>query len=497
MKISNLFKGAIVLSLSGLICKIIGVLYRIPLANLLGTSGISAYQMAFPVYTLLLVISSAGMPTAISRMTSARVARRDIAGARQVLKVAALSLLAVGVIGSAALFLLSGRIANALMMPSAKWCFAAVSPSLLFVALIAALRGYFQGLRRMTPTAISQITEQAAKLIFSLSLAWKLAPYGAEKAAAGALLGVSISELAALLVIYVMYLCDAKKRKPAGRPTTRMKSTTLNLWKVALPITLGACVMPVVGAIDSAMIMHLMTANGASTVFAAHSYGMLTGYVQPVVGMPSVLSMSLCTSLVPAVSAGRTRERISYQASSSVKMGIFFSLPCAAAIFLLGGDILAFLFRSLPSADIAEGAYLMKLASPGVILLALLQICTGVMQGMGRPLLPAIFLCAGAGLKILVGWMLIPTMGAGGAEIATAACFGLAAVLDLIFARRFALLRVRFSDVLIPALSAALAYVVTLLLMRVFELHVLLLMLIFAGVYLLASRFVGFDKQLY
>ena len=152
---NKLLRGAVVLSLAGIICKVIGVLYRIPLANLLGTAGMSAYQMAFPVYTLLLVVSSAGMPAAVSRLTAARAARGDMPGARQVLRAASISLFAVGVVGGAALFALSGVLADSLMMPSAKWSFAAISPSLLFVALIAALRGYFQGLHRMTPTAVS------------------------------------------------------------------------------------------------------------------------------------------------------------------------------------------------------------------------------------------------------------------------------------------------------------------------------------------------------
>lgn len=488
---NKLLRGAVVLSLAGIICKVIGVLYRIPLANLLGTAGMSAYQMAFPVYTLLLVVSSAGMPAAVSRLTAARAARGDMPGARQVLRAASISLFAVGVVGGAALFALSGVLADSLMMPSAKWSFAAISPSLLFVALIAALRGYFQGLHRMTPTAVSQIVEQAAKLVFSLALAYELAPYGSDIAAAGALLGVSISELAALIIIFIMYLNESKRNKVIGKPNAGMKSTMHSLWRTALPITLGACVMPIVGAIDSAMIMHLMTAGGASVVSAAHSYGLLTGYVQPVVGMPSVLSLALCTSLVPAVSAaGRRREKIARQTGISLQLGLFFAVPCAAALFLMGGDILSFLFNSLSQSDAAEGAMLMRIAAPGVILLALLQICTGVMQGMGRPLLPAAFLCAGAGVKIVAGWLLIPRLGVGGAEAATAACFALTAFLDLRYIVKLSGVQLSIKDIVLPVVSSLAACVASGLLMNV-GVHVLITMVCFVFVYLIVHKLVS------
>lgn len=480
---NKLLRGAVALSLAGIICKVIGVLYRIPLANLLGTAGMSAYQMAFPVYTLLLVVSSAGMPAAVSGLVAARVAAKDMPGARQVLYAAVVSLLTVGIVGSIALFALSGALADFLMMPSAKWSFAAISPSLLFVALIAAIRGYFQGLHKMTPTAVSQIAEQAAKLVFSLALAYKLAPYGSDIAAAGALIGVSISELIALIIIFIMYLNESRKNKITGKAHISTKAAMVSLWRIALPITLGACVMPIVGAIDSAMIMHLMTASGSDVVAAAHSYGLLTGYVQPVAGMPCVFSLALCTGLVPAVSAaGGKKEKIAHQTGMSLKLGLFFSVPCAAALFLMGGDILSFLFGSLSQSDVQMGAALMRIAAIGVILLALVQICTGVMQGMGRPLLPAVFLCMGAGVKIAAGRLLIPRLGAGGAEAATVLCFALTAFLDLFYVVRLSGVELSVKDVLMPA-AGSMAAALAAWLLKSAGVHVIIAMLCFIAVY--------------
>ena len=204
-------KGAAILGLIGLVCKVIGAIYRIPMAALIGEEGMAYYQAAYPLYVFLLAIASAGLPVAISKMVSERVTLGDYKGAHRVFQTAFKSLLVIGFVTAVIMVCLSGVIASSVGIPSAKYAFLAIAPALFFVSVISAYRGYFQGLQSMAPTAFSQLIEQVGKLGLGLFFAnlWK--SYGLEYGAAGAMLGVTLSEIIALVFMLILY--NRKKRQ--------------------------------------------------------------------------------------------------------------------------------------------------------------------------------------------------------------------------------------------------------------------------------------------
>ena len=163
-KQKNFVKGAAILGIAGLICKVIGAVFRIPLSNAIGTQGMANYQAAYPLYAFLLVISSAGLPTAISKMVSERVTKGDYRGAHFTFQVAYKVLLIVGVITSVLLFAASPLVSKLIGLDTSMYSFMAIAPALFFVSILSAYRGYFQGLQMMTPTALTQIVEQVGKL---------------------------------------------------------------------------------------------------------------------------------------------------------------------------------------------------------------------------------------------------------------------------------------------------------------------------------------------
>ena len=182
-------QGAAILGIAGLLVKIIGAVYRIPLANIVGESGMAYYEVAYPYYSWLLVISSAGLPTAISKLVSERIALGDIVGAKRVFRAALRLLFVIGIVTAVLLFVLSSPIANLSGAAPARFSLMALSPALLFVSVMCAYRGYLQGMQCMTGTAISQIVEQLIKLIFGFGLAFlfvKTRPDAPELAAMGA-----------------------------------------------------------------------------------------------------------------------------------------------------------------------------------------------------------------------------------------------------------------------------------------------------------------------
>lgn len=203
-------KGAAILGIAGLLCKIIGALFRIPLRNLMGVAGMTYYSTVYPYYSWLLVVSSSGLPTAISKLVSERVTLGDYAGAKRVFRKSLLLLTVIGLVTTALMFFGADALAQVTNCPGAEKSFRALAPALFFVSVMCAYRGYLQGLQQMTGTAMSQLTEQAGKLIISLLLVRILLPRGYDVAAMGALLGITASEILALIVIFLFYLLHQK-----------------------------------------------------------------------------------------------------------------------------------------------------------------------------------------------------------------------------------------------------------------------------------------------
>ncbi|MGI6161806.1 MAG: putative polysaccharide biosynthesis protein [Christensenellales bacterium] len=469
-KTASFVKGAAILAIAGIIGKIIGAFFRIPLTNTIGLRGIANYNMAYPIYSALLVISSAGLPTAIAKMVSERIAVNDYRGAHDTFKTAFRILALIGICTTLIMLLGSRFLAGLLNVDTAWMSIAAISPSLFFVSLISAYRGYFQGMQLMSPTAASQLVEQLGKLIMGLFLARQLLPYGVEYGAAGALIGVTLSEIAALVMLGGVY---ARKRKYIfnrieASDTRRQrrysggtgKSILKQLAKIAIPITVGAAIMPLVQLIDSAIVVNALTGIGYSAKDAESLFGLLTGCVNTLVNLPAVLSLALAMSIVPAISASRTlgdTAGVRSKAATGLKIAILVGLPCAAGLFVLSTPVLKLLYTDLTVQELATASGLMSVMSLAVVFLTLVQAMTGVLQGAGHVLRPVVNLAIGAVVKIVLSIVLIrmPGVNIYGAAIGTTACYGVAALLDVVYAVRKTGIKFSVADYIIkPVLSA-------------------------------------------
>lgn len=443
-KQKSFVKGAAVLMVAGLIVKILGALYRIPLTSAITTTGMGYYNVAYPIYATLLVVSTAGLPVAISKIVSEHIAMGDYTGAHNVFRVARRVLLLLGIIMTAVMLLLSGPISNAVMQEKSIYSLLAISPALFFVSILSAYRGYFQGMQMMGPTAITQVIEQVFKLVMGLSLAYAWLPMGVEYGAAGALVGVVISEVAALIVIMLIYGGNRKAIMSRVDPNhltkkdLHFKFNVTKLLKIAVPVTLGACIMPIVVAIDSGVVSTNLQYIGYSAEQAASMYGTLTGVVNTLVNMPAVLSSALAMSLVPAISEAVAKKNgplVRSRVSFGVKLAILVGLPAAVGFILLGQPIIRMLYRSLGADELALATSLMQMLSLSILFLTLVQTTNALLQGMGHPVKPVISLAVGAGVKVVLSIVLIriPEINVMGAVYGTMACYIIAAIMNLIF----------------------------------------------------------------
>lgn len=460
-------KGAVILGVAGLLCKIIGALFRIPLRNMMGVEGMNYYSTVYPYYSALLVVSSAGLPTAISKLVAERVTLHDYAGAKRVFHKSMALLAVIGLVTTALMFFGADFLAAVTNCPGAEPSFRALAPALFFVSVMCAYRGYLQGLQQMTGTALSQLMEQVGKLVIGLLLVKLLLPYGYDVAAMGALLGITASEILALLVIMAFYFVNQRRHPElrlaasAGLGGGRADRTIRAILSIAVPVTIGASIMPLTGIVDTLMIKNIMLATGFSRAYADMCFAIFRTDVSTVINMPAVLTVALAMSLVPAISEACTRQdRRAMQRVSKLglKLALIVGLPCAVGLYVLGGQVISFLFDVTPE-ELAIGTALMQSSAIGIIFLSLVQTMTGCIQGYGRPVIPVLNLAAGAIVKIVVMAVLMcdPAINIQGASISTVACYAVAGILDLIYLIRVTGMRLELWDCFGKPLAASLA----------------------------------------
>ena len=444
-------KGAAILGIAGLICKVIGAFYRVALVNILTPTGMAYYEMSYPIYSFLLVISTAGLPTAISKIVSEKVSTKDYKSAHRVFQVSYRLLFGVGLVTTALMLLGAGVYARVYNLPEAVFAIRAIAPALFFVSIISAYRGYFQGLQIMTPTALSQLVEQVGKLV---AFAKYFSRFGLHYGAMGALLGVSISELAAMLLLLFMYKskkAEIKENMKLYRETKRESRGKImaKIFAVAFPITIGASVMPLAGMVDGYIAMNLLPVAGYVGEAAQQLYGIYSGSITSIVNMPAVISLSIGVSLVPAI-AGARAVKDKYAAKNTtrigVKIAILFALPCAVGMNLLAEPILHLLYKnSLSAYEFPIAVRLLKIMAFAVMFLTLVQVMTSILQGYGKYKIPVINLIVGSLINVGMSALLVvrPSYNIAGVAIGTVCCYAFAALSNM--ACVFRCSRIKFS----------------------------------------------------
>ncbi|MDP3448109.1 MAG: polysaccharide biosynthesis protein [Eubacteriales bacterium] len=459
---STFVKGAFILGAAGLICKVIGAFFRIPLYNMLG-DGMQYYEAVYPYYSTLLVISSAGLPTAISRMVAERAAVGDMAGAKRVFRKSQLLLAIIGVVTTALMYFGADFLARSTVGPLATPSFRVMSPALLIVSLMCSYRGYLQGLQQMTGTAMSQLAEQAGKLAIGLFLAARWMPRGLEYGAMGAVAGVTLSELLALIVVGAFYLFrkrDIELNQTALSEPVSDNNIIRGLFAIAIPVTIGASIMPITGIADASLIKNTLLSIGFSEVEASMRYVALRSNVTNIINMPAVLTIALAMSLVPAISAARTaknKKAIHTVSAMGIKLAMFIGIPCAVGLFALSAPVIDLLYN-IDEQRLAIASALMRTSAVGVIFHSLVQTLTGILQGAGKQHIPVVNLLIGGVVKVVLMLTLMrnPEIEIQGAAISTTACYIVAGVLNAIYLIRFTKLKLNVMDTFIKPLVASL-----------------------------------------
>ncbi|MCD8199151.1 MAG: polysaccharide biosynthesis protein [Phascolarctobacterium sp.] len=408
MNTDKFLRGAVILTMAGLMVKVIGSVNRILLSRLLGGEGIGLYQMAYPVYLLLLSVSAAGVPVAISIIVAEKAAKNDHYSARRIFRVSLVLMTAVGLLLALLLFGAAGWMTNSGLIADSRVYYGliALTPAVFFSTVLACFRGFFQGYQLMTPTAVSQITEQFVRVTVMVLLAFYLLPKGLEYAAAGAAFGAVPGGLAGLAVLICFYV-SYRKRWPlsenAGVPAESAFTVARRLILLALPVSCANILVPVTSSIDMFLVPNRLISSGIAVDEATALFGYLAGMAQPLLMMATIPTLSLAASLVPAISESFTlgdKENIEQKAATAMKLCCLVTLPAAVGMSAFAGPLSLLLYGT----DKALVAIMHT--GPAVWLLGMQQITTGVLQGIGRVSTPMINMLAGIAAKVAAVWVL-------------------------------------------------------------------------------------------
>ena len=460
---SNSFlKGTLILTVGGIVVKVIGFLNWIILSRVLGGEGIGLYQMAFPIYLLALSVSSAGIPVAISIITAEKLALNDFKGANHVFRISLTVLTITGLFFSVLLYFGAELLIKYQFIHDSRAYYAllALSPAVFFVTILSSFRGYLQGCQIMTPTAVSQIVEQLVRVITMLIFATLLLPKGLEYAAGGASLGAAPGAMAGLLVlIYYYWILNKQfKHKIAKQSQLTPKESGMSIIKriakLALPVSLASIMLPIVANLDLFIVPVRLEVAGYTVAQATELFGYLTGMAVPLLNLSTILTAALATSLVPAISESfslKNMKRIYEQTSSAMRIANLVTIPGFVALWLLAEPVSELVYNA------PEASHSISILSVGIFLLGIHQVTTGVLQGMSHTSIPVINMGIAVVFKVVLNWVLtaMPALGIKGASWATVADIGVAAVLNLYFVNRYVGFNIEIKSLVKPIVAAA------------------------------------------
>ncbi len=485
MKKQTYLKGAFILVIANLLVKVIGAVFKIPLANIIHEEGMAIFNTAYFLYACMFVIATAGLPVAVSKMVSASLAKRNYTEVNKIFK-AALSLLAlIGLAGALVLFLGAKLFVGLVDSPDSYLSILSIAPAIFFVALLSAFRGYFQGFSDMVPTALSEVVEALGKLVIGLLLAYILMPTGVANASAGAVLGVTAGTFFALLIMVIMYLVKRKNQFPIGSLSFEnahsTKSIFAELAKLAIPITIGAAVTSLTNIIDMVMIrQRLQTIVVSQELFTTLTefygrtpvevvigqfmqnkpaevlYGAYSGYAIPMFNLPPTIIMSLSMSVVPFISAAfavKNMREVKKLSESTLRITMLFSFPCAVGLSILSEPILTAVYNN------ARAASMLHILGYAVIFVSLVSVSTAMLQGAGKVFIPVKNMAIGGVVKIIVNYTLIaiPGLNIGGAPISTLLCYFVIALLNILSVKKIMGTDVSFSSFVVRPVLANVA----------------------------------------
>ncbi len=481
-KKQNFVHGALILMLSNIIVKVAGALFKIPLSNVIGDAAMGYFGSAYSIYSVCFLISTAGLPVAISRMVSSALAKKKQGEAEQIYRVSLLIFVAIGLLGTGILFFGANTLADITQSHELSICIRTISPIMFFICLVSCIRGYFQGNQNMIPTAVSQVIEVMGKLGLGLfaGIFANRQGYSAPVVASFALSGVTLGVI--LSALYMTFAkAVAKRDRQVGltdHPRSG-KSIAKELIAIAIPITISSSIMSMTSVIDSMLAVKRLNEacvgisyfSGNISELAMAIYGAYMAKSITLFNLPTTIVQPFAISIIPAISGAGAKGNI-----EELKKTIDFTfrivgaicLPCAFGIGIMAKPIVHLLFSgnseiftnsagtAFFSNDVA--GTMLTIIAPAIAFSGLITVSAAVLQASGHERKSILSTCCGVITKALTIWILIgiPQIGHLGIPLSTLLCYLVMFVFNMFFLSHFLHYRLDFKKTLmIPLIAAA------------------------------------------
>lgn len=501
----NFLEGAMLLTLSTLIVKVIGALFKIPLANILGGVGMSYYVSAYDIFTPIYSMTATGLGIAASRLVAEQAAVFGAEGGREVLRASRRVFLLLGLLGMGLLLALAPAFARTINNPGATLAVCAIAPAVVFSCISAVYRGYFQGMTNMIPTAKSQVLESLVRLTAGTALSYGVTLFLRRRyletgavlgrsfatldeaslflfrfSAAAAIAGVTASTMAGALYIRGRYRQETRGlHHSRKRETASPKGLVLRLLQIAIPISLSTLVVNLTSVIDLMSVMNclktaiasdgaairqmydgLIPAAVTNDLLPEYLYGSYSGLAFSLFNLAPAITAALGVSALPAVTrafAGGNREQLAETVNSVLRIALLTALPAGLGLSVLSGPILRFLFpaRLMEAAIITPVLQVMGIST---ILVAVTTPVNSVLQATGHERLALGMMLTGAAVKLFTNYRLVsrPELNIRGVPYGTLLCYGLILLVSLGFLRLGVGIRLKFGQVVAKPLFCAL-----------------------------------------
>lgn len=458
-------QGTAVLAMATILVKLMGFLFKTPLNNIIGSTGFGYFNTAYDVYNVLLMISTTGLPVAMSRMISEAQALGNEAQIKRIFKTAIYVFIALGIAGSLVMLVFCRQLSVMVTNSENSWAaIAALAPCVLLICLISAYRGFFQGQSSMTPTSVSQIFESITRLVVGLGLAWLVMELTGERfvhengivlepgqsvtdygditlAAGGAILGVTLGCLISVIYLHVKYrgagsaLADAAGTPKSGRATMK------ELLSIAVPITLGSAGLQIINLFDTMIYMRRLELGLGWSVEMAENLKGVYNYQQTIFALPCAFIPTITIACIPAITAALTRrelDNVRATEESAIRTMALVAMPCAAGLFAMAEPVIRLLCTSYTPEQLAVATKMLMILGVAVIFNSLVLLFNAFMQAHGDVTSPVINMFIGGIVKIAVNYVLvgIPEINIVGAPVGTLVCYVVITVLNYFALRR-------------------------------------------------------------
>lgn len=456
-----------VLGAAAIVSKLLGSIYTIVLQNMIGDRGMGLYQMAYPIYATLLIISTAGFPVAVSKFVSEHAAVGDLRGAQKIYRVSLALLAVMGFACAIALYQNAGFFARLSGDPMARAAIQAIAPALFIVPVLSSMRGYFQGWQLMNPTASSQVVEQIVRVVTIIAGAYVLLRFGfgVTMAAAAAAFGAVTGGVAGAVVMigyFWRYRHPRDLARAAGvRRSVREDFPVLATARIlkqllyyAIPVSIGALTIPIMSNVDAMTVTNMLKVHGLPQAMATREFGLLSGRAFKLMTLPAALASSVGTALMPSVSEAHALRDLRDTAArvlTGLRVTLLFALPSAVGLFVLARPIDIALFRN------GDGFHSIEILGFATFFASIQIAAAASLQGLGAVYLPVRSLLVGTAIKVALNFMLVPRLGIDGAALSTAVSYAVAAIWNVGSLLRLLHLRLPWVDYVLKPVAATFA----------------------------------------